>query len=106
MFSTNNSFDISVSIIVKKSVLVVPTFLCLVTVNFFIDTRLFVCLFQKRLGASQIILPNALEYRSAYALVGFSGPPEIAKDLNWIREELSEPSRGPSVISIQLEAGK
>ncbi len=51
-------------------------------------------------------MPNALEFRSAYALVGFSGPQEIMKDVNWIREELSEPSKGPSVISIQLTTGK
>ncbi len=63
-------------------------------------------LLQKRLGANKITMPNAFEFRSAYALVGFSGPPEVTKDVHWIREELSEPSKGPSVISIVVPAGK
>ena len=62
-------------------------------------------LLQGKLGGEDIV-NDILEYRSAYALVGFTGIAAARKQMGWIREELSKAGEGPSVISVQIDCGK
>ena len=61
--------------------------------------------FKARIGAHGITT-DEIEYRSSYAFVGLTGPEKARTKMDWIREENSRAGDGPSIISVNIKAGK